>query len=415
MPNVYNVSDITNILSSIIQKPIFQDVKVQGEVSVNGPQNVFWLMHGKNKIRCFIPDGAIAQFTPLLTAGNMVVVNGKITPFFRFSQYQIQVRNVQGPEVPQNRVNVTKITNQISDLVAETSELHNIRIQGKVLEVFQAAKVSNWELGDVDGPEGIRIKCVDHVPINPLVQIGNDVSIRGDVSIYPPQSLYQIDVTGVGPITENGKEQCQCSGCKSCQLSGANGQCNQTRDSQYELCSLCYAISPDQEKRVEETVDAYFCALNVNGFSSKMQHEIQMGSDNRKPDVVLVDGDGSFAAIAECKGAGFIGNGIEQLKSYLSATDTRFGVFANRADLSQWKFYENRRRNQFDQIDRSKFEIGVVERIAIREQLGDEIAHLNDEIIALENQRSELDTTVNQITQTKCNLTETHLKSHTAD
>ena len=92
--------------------------------------------------------------------------------------------------------------------------------------------------------------------------------------------------------------------------------------------------------------------------------------------------------------------------SYLSATDTRFGVFANRADPKHWKFYENQGRNRFDPIDRAEFETGVVKGIVTRERLRDEIAHLNDEIIALENQRSELDTTVNQITQTKCNLTE---------
>ena len=58
--------------------------------------------------------------------------------------------------------------------------------------------------------------------------------------------------------------------------------------------------------------------------------QIQFGSRNGSADVVLGDGNGGFAAIAECKGAGYEGHGIEQLKSYLSATDTRFGIFANR-------------------------------------------------------------------------------------
>ena len=115
---------------------------------------------------------------------------------------------------------------------------------------------------------------------------------------------------------------------------------------------------------------------------------------------MLADGNGSFAAIAECKGAGYVGHGIEQLKSYLSATDTRFGVFANRADPNQWKFYENRRANCIPEIDRSEFEAGVVERITTRERLKDEVGHLNGEITRLENQRSELDIAVNQITQT---------------
>ena len=82
--------------------------------------------------------------------------------------------------------------------------------------------------------------------------------------------------------------------------------------------------------------------------------QIQFGARNGIADVVLADGNGSFAAIAECKGAGYVGHGIEQLKSYLSATDTRFGVFANRADPNQWKFYENRRGNCIPEIDCSE-------------------------------------------------------------
>lgn len=407
MSSVHGVSYITNILSGIIQKPILQDVSVHGEVSVDSddPSGVFWLKHGGNKIRCFVPDGNISQFSSLLTAENMVVVNGKITLFTRFSQYQIRVSNIQNTQVSKNTVSVTKVTNEISCLVAKTEQLQDIRIQGEILAVHPAG-VSNWDICDVGGPPELRIKCV-HLrpgPISPLWQVGNNnVCVRGNVSIYPSQSQYQIDVTGIGRITENNTEQCQCPGCAQC---GNVPQCNRPRNSQHELCSKCYAISPDNEKRVEETVDAYFSALNVNGFSSKTQHEIQMGSDNRKPDVVLVDGDGSLLAIAECKGAGFIGDGIDQLKSYLSATDTRFGIFANRADPKHWEFYENRRRNRFDPINRSEFELGVVNGITTRERLKDEIGCLNGKIIELENQISELDTTVDQITQTKCNLTE---------
>ena len=105
----------------------------------------------------------------LLIAGNTVVVNGKITLFYRFSQYQIKVSNIQGAGAPGAKVNVTKITNQISDLVAETPELQNIRIQGEVLEVFSAA-VSNWDLCDVGGPPELQIKCVHRGPIGALVQ-----------------------------------------------------------------------------------------------------------------------------------------------------------------------------------------------------------------------------------------------------
>ena len=50
MPNVYNVSEITNILSGIIQDQSLQDVKVQGEVLVGGPSSVFFLSHAGKKL-----------------------------------------------------------------------------------------------------------------------------------------------------------------------------------------------------------------------------------------------------------------------------------------------------------------------------------------------------------------------------
>ena len=420
MSIVRSVSDITNILSSIIQKPRLQNVNVHGEVSVDSddPPGVFWLRQGGNKIRCFIPDGKIALFAAFLTAGNTVVVNGKITLFYRFSQYQVKVSNIQGAGDPGAKVNVTKITNQISNLVAETPELQNIRIQGEVLEVFSAA-VSNWDLCDVGGPPELQIKCVHRGPgpIGALVQKGNNVCAQGNVSIYSSQSLYQIDVTGVGPITENSREQCQCSGCPQC-----GNPCDRLRevanfescatclpcppDELYKLCPECYAFSPNHETKVAEAVYAYFGEFKTNGFSPHKECHIQFGARNGSADVVLADGNGSFAAIAECKGAGYVGHGIEQLKSYLSATDTRFGIFANTKDREHWKFYENQGKNQFAEIKRSKFEMGVVEGVADRERLRDEIENLKGEIAGLENQKSELHTAIERVSQTKHELTE---------
>ena len=246
------------------------------------------------------------------------------------------------------------------------------------------------------GPPELQIKCVHRGPgpIGDLVQKGNNLCAQGNVSIFSSQSLYQIDVTGVGPITENSAEGCQCSGCAQC--TSPDHQCNRPREvanfescatclphpsnELYKLCLECYAISPDHETKVAEVVYAYFRELETNGFSPHKECQIQFGARNGIADVVLADGNGNLAAIAECKGAGYVGHGIEQLKSYLSATDTRFGVFANEADRNQWKFYENRRGNCIPEIDCSEFEAGVVEGIANRERLRDEIANLNGEI-----------------------------------
>ena len=403
MSTVHNVSDITNILSGIIQsEPILQDVRVQGEVSVDGPQGVFWLSHGENKIRCFIPPSQnTIQFRSLLKAKNTVVVKGKIALFSTFSQYQILVNTVAESESISRQgiqpISVSKITTNLKSIIKTADSLRNMHVQGEISDTHSQDGIPDihLELCDDAGKatSGLpTIKCVPTGVELPQVNLGNEVCLRGEVSIYPQKSLYQIDIGSMELVpSSDRKARCQCSGCEQClPLLGNNHQCN--RSPNPLLCPKCYAISPDHEKKVEEAVEAYFFALNVKGFSPKTQHEIQMGSDNRKPDVVLVDRDGSFAAIAECKGAGFTGDGIDQLKSYLSATDTRFGIFANRTDPGQWQFYENRRRNRFDQIDHSEFKEQVVRGITTRNRLSDEIKVLESKFNQLEGAVNDLET-----------------------
>ena len=161
-------------------------------------------------------------------------------------------------------------------------------------------------------------------------------------------------------------------------------ECGQECNPKYELCRTCYEVSPNRETKVEEAVYAYLSKLKVKGFSAYQQNnseerfrcKIQFGSRNGYADVVLVNQNDSFAAIAECKGARYKGDGVEQLKSYLSATDTRLGVFANTVDPNDWEFYENQRNNQFIPIDRFEFEIGVVKKINKRARLVNEIQEL---------------------------------------
>ena len=414
MPNVYNVSEITNILSGIIQDQSLQDVKVQGEVSVGGPSSVFFLSHAGKKISCFMPRGKVPQFKPLLAAGNTVTVEGNIQIFPAFSEYQILVKDVQLPGI-NGAFTVSKITETLSGIIENAHELAEIHVQGEISELASPPGATFWDLGNVGNPGKPiqKIRCFSNliIPVNN----GDEVRVQGKIEIFGPHSKYQITVKQI----ERGDTRCQCSGCAQC---GNADQCDRLRevanfescatclprppDELYKLCPQCYKNSPDHETKVAEAVYAYFDELQVNGFSPYKECHIQFGARNGSADVVLADENGGFATIAECKGARYVGHGIEQLKSYLSATDTRFGIFANRACRGQWKFYENRRRNQFDQIDRCKFEAGVVEGIATRERLRDEIRDLNGEITGLENQKSELRAAVEQITQTEHNLNE---------
>ena len=114
------------------------------------------------------------------------------------------------------------------------------------------------------------------------------------------------------------------------------------------------------EEIVEEEVVRYFSDPRFQKFSIKKQYQIQMGSVNRRADVVLVDSADRLVAVAECKRVGVEGQGLDQLKSYLSATDTRFGIFANSTYPAAWDFYENLGRNQVRPMTRSEFEERVV-------------------------------------------------------
>ena len=112
---------------------------------------------------------------------------------------------------------------------------------------------------------------------------------------------------------------------------------------------------------VVAAVERYFSQPKFQKFSTKQEYQIKMGSDKRRADVVLMNSKGNLAAIAECKRPGVEGDGIDQLKSYLSATDTSLGIFANSTEPDSWNFYENLGRNRFREITtRSKFEKRVV-------------------------------------------------------
>ena len=114
------------------------------------------------------------------------------------------------------------------------------------------------------------------------------------------------------------------------------------------------------EAAIEKFVERHFEDL---GFVTKRQHTIQIGSNTGRADVViynkhfalLSDPLDHIAAIVECKAEGKMNDGIGQLKSYLCATDTRLGVFANSLFPEKWKYYENYGRNDIPEISRMKF------------------------------------------------------------
>ena len=111
------------------------------------------------------------------------------------------------------------------------------------------------------------------------------------------------------------------------------------------------------ENQVKDIVAHYFESFptDSSGYSVKREHLIQMGSARRRADVVFLR-NGKLVAIAECKRTRRVENGNEQLHSYLCATDTFLGIFANDGDPNKWTFWENHRGNNFLEINRKTFE-----------------------------------------------------------
>ena len=116
----------------------------------------------------------------------------------------------------------------------------------------------------------------------------------------------------------------------------------------------------NSEEIVVEEVVSYFSRPRFERISVKREDEIQFGSRIGYADVALLDDKAHRVAIIECKKVGYEGNGIEQLKSYLSATSTVLGGFANSTDPDDWYFCENLGANRFREITRSRFEARVL-------------------------------------------------------
>ena len=111
---------------------------------------------------------------------------------------------------------------------------------------------------------------------------------------------------------------------------------------------------------VVKSVVAYFAESQFADFFVDVEREIQMGSSVRRADIVLRDARGRFIAVAECKRPNEDVSGRLQLKGYLNATGTQFGLLATSTDSNQWTFCENKGGNQFRQISRAAFEARVL-------------------------------------------------------
>lgn len=134
---------------------------------------------------------------------------------------------------------------------------------------------------------------------------------------------------------------------------------------------------------------------STNFYSIKTEHKIQIGSFNCRADVVLLKlpffqtQPDRLIVIVECKAVGKIGNGIEQLQSYLCATDTRLGIVAASLCPDEWKYYENHGRNHIVSISQESFkaQVGSQESTEIKKEK--EVKRQIEQAIEYRSQRIE--------------------------
>ena len=110
------------------------------------------------------------------------------------------------------------------------------------------------------------------------------------------------------------------------------------------------------EASIADTVAKYFSEPKFANFSTDRECSIQIGPISYITDIVLRDSEGSFLTIVECKSLRNSNRGTQQLKSFLCATDTPYGILASSTNRDTWNFYENLRHNRFQEIDRVSFE-----------------------------------------------------------
>ena len=112
--------------------------------------------------------------------------------------------------------------------------------------------------------------------------------------------------------------------------------------------------------RVIRAVEEYFSTLTLQGKSIDIEEPIQFGSGVGGFADVVLQANTRFVAIAECKNPWNSRESAKaQLKSYLCATGTLFGVLAVGKNPRDWVFCENLGNYYFIEISKDDFETRV--------------------------------------------------------
>ena len=146
------------------------------------------------------------------------------------------------------------------------------------------------------------------------------------------------------------------------------------------------AITMD-EKQVVNTVVDYFHKLKL--VYIRVEKPIQIGHYRCRADVVIYTKrfPTKQVAIVECKKVGSLGKsktGIEQLKSYLCASDTCFGIFANGLKPTDWIYLENLGNNIFNELTENQFLVSMLSEIETHKGLKQRVLDKLEKLILRE-------------------------------
>ena len=206
MSTVYSVSEITNILSTIIKdQSALQNVWVHGKISwkpssiPEHPPYSFMIEGTDNKIKCLIYKEHASLFRDVPPVGNDVFINGSVILRPSKGRYRFAITDIEMPGISQKDqiVSVSFLTNTLRTSI----EAYSNKIQGKIFKnpTKNPAGYIHLYLKDANANEGTVTEIIEcQLPPNiakglPFrLKKSDKVSIDGQFSIFPGVSRYQI-------------------------------------------------------------------------------------------------------------------------------------------------------------------------------------------------------------------------------
>lgn len=380
-----NVSEVTQTLRAIIADDSnLNEIRTRGEISdVKRPStnNVhFTLRDDESQIDCVVfPWASCHEWIsnpnsdPQLDRSKWLV-EGRVELYSKESGYRFVVTEIQplGDATVQS-VAVKTILYALEAALQHNSRLQGIQVQGEIAKVVNLGsrgtvlKVKNFpDGGQSDDLIEFALPTWVATTLSFSATEGNGVHANGQFGIFTQRSVYQIKIYDSANISADGEANpltVREQPLPQCR------ECGEPRRPQHELCGMCHHALLEHEGIVVGSVLRYLKSSGLEAFSATREYRIQMGSNNRRADVVLCrEGHSTPPVIAECKRIGYTDSGEAraQLQSYLTATGAPFGILAADTDPYKWEFLKNRQGdNNSDEIERSQFEKEVGFRLPV--------------------------------------------------